>query len=95
MPHWSKDGREIFFENRGSLWTAAVRSSPSFASEAPRELFKLPEELLFGGLAAYEVTADGQKFLMIQKDSFELRPIELVLVPNWIQELAARIHPAR
>jgi serine/threonine-protein kinase len=95
LPGWSRDGREIFFQNRGSLWTAAVASSPTFASEAPRELFKLPDELLFGGLALYDVAPDGQKFLMVQKDSFELRPIELVLVPNWVGELGARMRSAR
>ena len=92
-PRWSRDGREIFFVNGGSLWAAAVRIQPSFAVEMPRELFKLPEDILVD-LDFYEVTRDGQGFVMIQKDPFELRPIELVLVPNWIEKLKARMTSA-
>lgn len=91
MPRWSRDGREIFFRSGDSLWTAAVRTSPRFAAEAPRELLRLPEEINSG---FYDVTPDGQRFVMVQKDPFELRPIELVMVPNWIEELKARMASA-
>ena len=47
------------------------------------------------GFAFYDVTADGQRFIMVQKDPIELRPIELVLVPNWLEELKARMASAR
>jgi len=89
-PRWSRDGREIFFVNRGSLCSATVRTSPIFTTEAPSELFKVPEEILFGD-RVYDVTPDGQRFIMVQKDPFELRPIELVMVPNWLEELKTRM----
>ena len=44
--------------------------------------------------ATYDVTPDGQRFLMIQKDPFELRPIEVALVPNWLDELRAKVAAA-
>jgi hypothetical protein len=43
----------------------------------------------------YDVTPDGQRFLMVQQDPFELRPIERVLVPNWVEELKLRVAAAR
>jgi len=73
--------------------SAAVRTEPTFASEAPRKLFELPEEILFG-LGFYDVTPDGQRFVMIEKDPFELRPLGLVIVPNWTAELQARMAAA-
>jgi hypothetical protein len=32
---------------------------------------------------------------MVQNDPFELRPIEPVLVPNWVEALKARMASAR
>jgi hypothetical protein len=61
---------------------------------APRELFRVPEEIVFG-LSSYDITADGQRFLMVQKDPFELKPIELAIVPNWTEELKARMAASR
>ncbi len=98
MPLWSHDGREIFFFARGgasgpggrSLWSAAVRTSPTFASDPPRKLFDIPDEILLS-FAFYDVTPDGKRFVMIEKDPIELRPLGIVIVPNWTAELAARM----
>ncbi len=91
-PRWSGDGREIFFLSEGSLWSAAVRTALEFASDPPRKLFDVPDEIL--AEAFYEVFPDGQRFLMIEKDPFELRPGELVIVPGWVEEMKARVAAA-
>src|SRR5262249_23641304 len=93
-PRWSPARREIFFVNRGSLWSAAVRTTPTFVAQAPTELFRIPEDIL-GGFDSYDVTKDGQRFVMVQRESFELRPFELVIVPNWVEELKDRVVAAR
>jgi hypothetical protein len=92
-PLWSRDGREIFFVSGGALMSAAVRTSPTFASQPPRKLFDLPEEIVVG-FAFYDVSPDGQRFVMIERDPVELRPLGLVIVPNWTAELRARIAAA-
>lgn len=87
---------EFFFTSRGSMWAASARTSPTFAAEAPRELFRIPEEVVLGSFGFYDdVTPDGQRFVMIQKDPFEIRPIELALIPKWLEELKARMAAAR
>jgi Tol biopolymer transport system component len=90
VPRWSRNGREIFFRSRGTLSSSAVRTSPTFAADPPRELFTLPDEVAVEA-AFYDATADGQRFVMVEKDPLELRPIELVLVPSWMEELTARL----
>lgn len=72
---------------RGS---AAVETASTFASDPPRRLFDLPEEIVWG-FGFYDVTPDGQRFVTVERDPVELRPLGLVIVPNWTTELQARI----
>ena len=70
--------------------SAAVRIQGEFSSEPPRELFAIPEDIDLT-FRFYDVTPDGNRFVMVRKDPFELRPLELVFVPNWIAELESRM----
>jgi hypothetical protein len=70
--------------------SAAVRIQREFSAEPPRELFPIPEDIDLTW-QFYDVTTDGSRFIMVRKDPFELRPLELVVVPNWIAELQARM----
>jgi hypothetical protein len=89
-PKWSRDGKEIFFLSRGRLMAAPVRTHPEFSAEPPKELFPIPEDIETTW-RFYDVTPDGKRFVMIRKDPFELRPLELVMIPNWVAELEARM----
>ena len=62
----------------------------AFASDPPRELFAVPEDVE-AAYRFYDVTPDGKRFVMVRKDPFEMRTPELVLVPNWTEELKARL----
>ncbi len=93
-PRWSANGREIFFVSGGSLWSVPVRSAPRFAAGAPQELFDVPEEI-WQSNGFYDATPDGQRFVMVLKDPFEMRPIEVTIVPNWLEELQAKMAAAR
>ncbi len=90
-PQWSPTGSEIFFLSQRGLWTAAVRTSPTFAAEPPRKLFDLPDEIAGG----WDVSPDGQQFVMVELDPFELRPLDLVVVPGWVDEMNARLAAAK
>lgn len=94
IPRWSSDGTEIFFQSAGSLWSAAVRTSPAFASDPPRQLFELSDDIL-RGFNWYDVSPDGQHFVMVQKDPVELRPLDLVIVPGWVEEMKSRLAAAK
>jgi Tol biopolymer transport system component len=64
-PRWRHDGRELFYVALdGNLMTAAVNSRESvFEIGAVRPLFKPRMRDQFNGLA-YDVTADGDRFLV-------------------------------
>ena len=37
-PHWSADGKLLYFLGGGKVYSAAVRTGDSFESEAPKEI---------------------------------------------------------
>jgi serine/threonine-protein kinase len=95
-PRWSPTGGEIFFLSQRSLWTTAVRTSPTFAADPPRKLFDLPDEIAGGWDAGgWDVSPDGQHFVTVELDPFELRPLDLVVVPGWVEETTARVAAAK
>jgi Tol biopolymer transport system component len=86
FPRWRRDGRELFFEVRGTLMAAAVSSDRSaFDVGAVR--------MLFGGVGGggsqrrkWDVAPDGQRFLVgLQNTDSEIVPITLVV--NWMAAL--------
>ena len=96
-PAWSNDGSELFYLTFRSDVTVAMNAVPvkiagsQFSAGAPRKLF----EGRYGMTApfrSYDVTPDGQRFLMIQlPDPRPSGPDELVLVANWLDELRRRV----
>jgi serine/threonine-protein kinase len=89
---WSRDGRELFFLSRRSLWSASVDTSSGFDAEPPQKLFDLPEDIEG---TYYDVSPDSQKFVMVQRDPLEMRPLDLVVVPGWVEEMKARLAAAK
>lgn len=87
QPRWRKDGRELFYLSPQAKMMAAevVAGAQDFRVGTVRELFAL------SGLGAvpgylYDVTSDGQKFLVIQ-DFVHTSTAPLTLVVNWDAEL--------
>jgi Tol biopolymer transport system component/predicted Ser/Thr protein kinase len=92
-PRWSRNGRELFF-----LAGARVMSVPVTATSAgltvgtPGTLFEEPA-LTWNGTDAhrYDVSADGQRFLAIRPDPREVRPLQIVVIPQFVAELRNRL----
>ena len=84
MPRWRGDGKEIFYLSLdGKLMAARVSGDgPSFQPSTPELLFTGHPPELRTPVFEYDVTPDGQRFLMIEPaKSPEDRP--LTLVTNW------------
>jgi len=89
---WARNGREIFFRNEDKMFSAAVDTQPVFKAGTPRLLFQGGGYL---GLANYDVSLDGQHFLMIKEKEAPASPKELNLILNWPEELKRRVPTAR
>jgi Tol biopolymer transport system component len=86
-PHWSADGRELFYLNGDDMMVAEVETSDVFRSRPPRALFAFPQLVRNRGFP-YSVAADGTRFLMLKSNVVDgLPPVQLNIVVNWLEEL--------
>ncbi len=89
-PLWSRDGRELFFQEGAKLMVAAVRASTTFSSEPPRVLYEGRFLAAVNSRTAFSITPDGSRFLRIQRVEPERAITRVDLVLNWFDELKAR-----
>ncbi|MFN2387395.1 MAG: hypothetical protein ABR576_14110 [Thermoanaerobaculia bacterium] len=60
-----------------------VRPGTGFAASTPRQLFEARYERPSGPLATYDVSADGQRFLMVKGSEPEDAVSQIHVVLNW------------
>ena len=82
-PKWSADGRRIFYETGdGKIIAATVRTgSAGFQTDTPRELFKAGHDA--GQLHSFDVTGDGQKFVLLMPAGGAQGGAPLTVIANW------------
>jgi serine/threonine-protein kinase len=91
-PVWSRDGSALYYRDANRLMVVDIRNGDLLAP--PRVLFTAPYDADINalGYANYDVSADGERFLMIGS-SDDLRSPGLY-VQNWHEELK-RLVPTR
>ncbi len=90
-PIWARSGRELFYRNGDKMMVAEVTTQPTFTTSQPRVLFEGRFDTLPWN-SNYDVTPDGQRFLMVQSaDPAGQNQLNVVL--NWFEELK-RLVPA-
>jgi hypothetical protein len=68
-----------------------VQTVPAFGAGTPVKLFDGPWSTAGQATRNYDVTADGQRFLMIRDSATAAAAIRtLTVVVNWLEELRAR-----
>ena len=91
-PLWAPSGRELFYRHRDQMMVVEVKTQPDFAAGTPRPLFEGRYES--GGIdfrPNYDVTSDGQQFVMVKGSEQLEGPTQLSVVPNWFEELNRRV----
>lgn len=83
-PVWSASGDELFFWNGDTLMVAPVSIGALFEAETPLPLFVLP-----GMRRGYDVTADGQRFLVHMRNP-DAPAREIHVVENWLEVLKGK-----
>ncbi len=84
LPKWSRDGKELFYVTGDAVVSVAIRPDGSFG--APHRLFDRSNFLLNYRFKSYDVSPDGKRFLMIQRDPGSV-PRQLNVILNWSDEL--------
>ncbi|HEX9690515.1 MAG TPA: protein kinase [Gemmatimonadales bacterium] len=90
-PVWASSGRELFYKDaRGNLMTADVQGGSSFVVGQTKILFQTNDYYNYSFHPQYDVTPDGQRFVMVRfRGAGEAG--DLIVVENWFEELKARV----
>ena len=91
-PRWRADERELFYVQGIRLMAVPIEVGVTLTAGRPQALFEEPG---LGwsdvDLSRYDVTPDGQRFLMVQPEPWEVAPLSMVVAPRFGQELQARV----
>ncbi len=95
-PLWSPDGKELFYLNTGQVLGIDIVTEPAFAFGNEQVLGMQGFFFPGGGIRSYDITPDGQHFLMVfpadQADSVTETAAERInIVLNWFEELKERV----
>ncbi len=98
QPRWSRDGSELFYVksagSKGTMMVARVRTPPDPGSSPvvdPQPLFDVRANSFapFWGTSFYDVSGDGERFLINQVET-ATEPVINVVV-NWEEEVRQRV----
>ena len=78
-PRWSKDGKELYYVNRSTLFAVKLIREPEFTLESPEELFEARRGN-YSFVPHYDVSSDGN-FLV--REPVDEAPRSIRLVQNW------------
>ena len=94
-PLWNPNGRELFYRSGNKMMAVDISNQPSFVAGKPRMLFEgpyLPTPLTNPN---YDVSPDGQRFLMLKPvEQTQEAPTQINVVLNWFEELKRRVPTA-
>jgi Tol biopolymer transport system component len=88
-PHWREDGREIYYATGDSILAAAVEPGRGDVRlGSPRLLFRRPRHRATYTTIpdGFDVTRDGQTFVVNLSEEDAAEPPALVVVQNWFEE---------
>jgi serine/threonine-protein kinase len=86
-PHWSPDGRELFYRNNDLFMSVAVETRPAFQAGTPKTLFNGTYNLRSNSGVSYDVDPKGGRFLMIRPAEYSTTPAQVRVVVNWFEDL--------
>jgi hypothetical protein len=86
-PIWAREKRELFFRNGDQMMVVGCTTDgDAFRAEPPRELFTVPT-MNDQRRSTYDVTADGQRFLVLLPQEGDQAQAKLIVVLNWFEEV--------
>jgi eukaryotic-like serine/threonine-protein kinase len=91
-PVWNPNGRELFYRSGDKMMAVEIATLPGFAAGTPRMLFEGRYDLAPVPTVNYDVSPDGQRFLMLKpSESAVAAPTQINIVLNWFEELKQKV----
>ena len=95
-PAWNPKGRELFYRSGNKMMAVEVTTQGTFSAGKPKMLFEGPYQLTPLTATNYDVSPDGQRFLMLKpSESAEAAPTQITVVLNWFEELKQKVPAAK
>jgi len=91
-PLWNRNGRELFYRTGTKVMAVDIATRPNFSAGAPKMLFQGPYDTLATSTPNYDVSPDGQRFLMLKPIE---QPVQIDVVLNWFEELKQKVPLAK
>jgi serine/threonine-protein kinase len=82
---WRRDGKELFYlADDGKMMSVEVKGGTSFEGSVPRPLFqtRIPRTDFPGFHSFYDVTPDGQRFIVVSEPEGRTSP-PITVVIDW------------
>ena len=87
-PLWARNGKQLFYRRQDQVWVVDVRTDGGLTTGKPRFLFEKPGYNRSYPIRGYDLSLDGQRFLMVRFENRKPTPVtEMILVLNWFEEL--------
>lgn len=90
-PVWNPKGRELFYRAGNKMMAVEVTTAPTFSAGKPKMLFEGPYVPTPRSFADYDVSPDGQRFLMLRRSDEPQAPGQINVVLNWLDDLKQKV----
>jgi len=85
-PVWAPQGQELFYRNGEAMMVVGIKTEPTFTVGSPIVLFTGKYTTTVTGVS-YDISPDGQRFLMMKGADEEEGQSQINVVLNWFEEL--------
>jgi serine/threonine-protein kinase len=91
-PVWNPKGRELFYRSGDKMMVVEISTQPSFTAGKPHVLFERHYQPTTTTPPNYDVSPDGQRFLMLKPvEQAQAAPTQINVVLNWFEELKQKV----
>ena len=92
QPRWSMDGKELFYVKESALLAVSVTTRPKFSVGSSTSLFQHPSLTTLAPYPVYDVSADGQRFILAEVvgEAADAPEPSIRVVQNWFAQFRGR-----
>jgi len=90
-PVWNPRGHELFYREGKKMMVVEYEGQQTFSAGKPKELFEGSYVPTPRSFPDYDVSPDGQRFLMLKPAEEEQSSSHITVVVNWVEELKQKV----